>query len=640
MDVTSPSTTPDRLRWIALAALALCALLGRRHLTIDIENLAMKSGSDAAVEALREREFDTNPHILFMIAGHGGPLTTWQSALAAHPQVTAARLASEQPRVLDLAIARTPDRRYAASIQALTTLASQSLPTGYTLSSTGSAVIELAISDAMQAEQARILPLIAAALAIVLWLVYRSSLFAVVALFAPLLAVLTLEGLQGFLGIAVDPISGLLGPTLLTIGVAASVHVLERFRDQLKLTDDAFKASANTAASLRLPLALTVATTVAGFLGLATSPIPAVRRFGALAALGVTLVVVLVWCFVPWLLARYGRRAAPGQGFRRAPALTRDIFRARHAIVGATLVAGAAGLLHLGTSSVDSNPLHVLHPNDPARIAAERIADQLGGSDGFDVLLEPRAGVTPLVRNFAALQLIERIASLPGIARPTDVPRFSDAGYGLLSFLLVPSGSAARETLFAQVEATAAEAGWPGAHATGLAVGIARDSNQLVGAQRQGLGYTLIALFVVMALGFRSLPLGLLGLLPNVLPLVLIQGWRGFHSTPLSVASSMIAVVMLGLVVDDTIHWLHAFRVARGTTSQRVTVAMTRVTRPILITTLVLSVGFAMTFFGALWSTREFGQLAVATLVIALIADLVILPAFVLLLFKPSATHA
>lgn len=628
------------VRLLALAAVLALALMGRSRLSVDVENLAMKSEASTTAQALRAAEFNTDPHVLFFLTGAAEPsaqLEPWIAQLRARPEVTDVQCApGPKPGqvCLNIGVKRTADGRYAAPIQTLSDHARATHPSDVTLSIAGIAPVEIAISRAMNQEQRRILPLIAGALALILFALYRNLLFPLVALLAPLIGVLVVEGLQGALGFSVDPISALLGPTLLTIGVAASVHVLERYRDQLALSGSPLSASRATARAMRLPLALTVATTVAGFMGLSTSPIPAVRRFGWLAAIGITVAVAVTWLYAPWMLASFHRRPLRTRVWRHMGPLAQRLQRARWVIVGLTAGLACTAVVLMHDNQVDSNPLHTLKANDPTRLEAEWIAAELGGSDVFELILPPRAGALPALTTLQALALAQQLCARPALIQLTEAPKVSANGYVLLTLLLGPGGSADREALFNDLEAECAAAGWSGAQATGLAVDIARDSNRLVAAQFTGIGITVLALWIVMALGFRSLRLGLLGLIPNVLPLLLIQGWRGAHGTPMSVASSMIGVVMLGLVVDDTIHWLHAYREAKGPLLERVTVALNTVTRPILFTTLVLSVGFAMTVFGELWATREFGHLAIATLWIALVADLLLLPALVFVLFK------
>ncbi len=630
------------MRLAAMLPLLLFALLGRARVQVDVENLAMKSvGTEAEVVAdLRAQKFGQDPQMLLLLSPRAPEvlapidareLRAWIGELRARPEVLSlADYPSPNPGehcvVLGL---RTDDQgRYAEAVERLDAAARESVPPQYRIASAGVPVVEVAIAREMTAERARILPLIAGALALVLLAIYRSPVLVLGALLAPLIGVLLLEGLQGWARLAVDPVSGLLGPSILTVGVAASVHVLEAYRLALAEGRAVGAASLRAAAGLRVPFSLAVLTTIAGFLGLLTSPIPAVQRFGLLASVGIVLTISSTFLFLPSLLRRLHRPRKPRPVEPGRAALQRVLGLRRWS---GLLLAAAATLTLVGAGlmvdmRVDSDPLHVLSPDSLARRDAETVAERLGGSEVLELLLPP-GGPDGLL---ATLGLIGETVALDGIVAPAGTPRTSAGGHQLLSFLLAPGGSAGRELLFGRVERLAADAGWQGARTTGLAVRVARDSNDLVHAQRKGILITLGCLWLAMAIGFRSAWLALLGLVPNVLPLVVIQGGLGALGLPLSVASSMIGVVMLGLVVDDTIHLLHAYRKAPGGSVRRVARALQTVGRPIVITTLVLCAGFSVTVLGELGATREFGALAVATLMLALAADLLVIPALLL----------
>ncbi|MEZ5977358.1 MAG: MMPL family transporter [Planctomycetota bacterium] len=104
---------------------------------------------------------------------------------------------------------------------------------------------------------------------------------------------------------------------LLTVGVAASVHLVERHLDLIGSGTDPKRAPGTAARMLARPMVLTTATTAAGFLALSTNSIPAVRRFGWFAAFGVAVAMAWALLVVPSLLRlfvrvdRHGRRRAP-----------------------------------------------------------------------------------------------------------------------------------------------------------------------------------------------------------------------------------------------------------------------------------------------------------------------------------------
>lgn len=615
---------------LLLVPVVVAALFGRARLRVDVENLSMKSvGTEAgAAEALEREAFGNRPRILVLaeptVEVADAATDAWIAGLRAEPAVTWIEIAhpgEHHATLLAVDVRVDGEGRYAAAVDEVAERARATAPEGFELTITGHPVVEIAIAEAVARERNRVLPALVLALALVLWLVQRRAGLVAATLAGPLLAVLSLEGLQGFLGIAVDPISSLLGPSVLAVGVAAAVHVVEAY-GRLAVEHGAGAASLAVRA-LFVPMLLTLATTVTGFLGLLASPIPAVQRFGWLASIGVAITITATVLVLPSLLRLFDRRAADPSSVIRS----REPRAWRPRSIALPVFGLAAGLF-LGMNGldpeVDSDPLHVLSAEDPVRLAAEHVAEEVGGDAVFDLLLPPPGPAGPL----AAAALAVRLYGVQGVAGPAGKPAVGEGDVRRVPLLLAPASSGERAATFDRAETLAREAGWERAVASGLAVRLARDSDALVVGQREGLLATTIGLFVVMSLGFRSLRLGALGLLPNLLPVAVLQGSLGLLDRPLTVASSMIGSVMLGLIVDNTIHLLHAFRRASGSNAQRIAEALHDVERPVFLTTIVLSAGFGATLLGRLGATREFGTMAIATLVIALLADLWLLPSF------------
>ncbi len=638
----------DWLRLAALVPLFLLATYGHLGIRVDVENLAMKStGTEISeVAALRKQEFGSNPTVILLaqprvpdllVQSDELAVASWVKQVEARPEVVRVDQApspSPGSRCLSLDLLATPDGRYADTVGTFVAYAKETLPPTYKLAISGFPVVEIAIAESLSEEQERIIPQLILSLALVLALIYRHPALVVGALVAPLTGLYLLEGVQGLLGYAIDPISGLLGPTVLTVGVASSVHVLERYQHELRRLDSVELASRSAARQLRVPFLLALLTTIAGFLGLLSNPIPAVRQFGLLAPVGVLMAMGTAFLILPSLLriAHRPKRQSVVPGGRRG-SIRHALIVQRWAlpIVGLSSLLVLAGGWALRETHVDNDLLKILAKGNRVQVDTSTIAEAMGGSQTVELLLPPREhrAEHPSVGLFSMAALMGRIGQIDGIVSPAAKPQISEAGYGLLSFVMAPGGSESRAKLFDEVQNTACEAGFPGAQVTGLAVHIARDSNALVHGQSIGIIATAFGLWLVMAIGFRSAKVALLGLIPNLLPLILINGGLAQMGRPISVASSMIGTVMMGLVVDDTIHWLHAYHKTRGRTVLRVARAYAEVRRAILVTTLVLVVGFTATLGGELPPTREFGMLAISTLLIALLADLMLLPAMI-----------
>jgi predicted RND superfamily exporter protein len=150
----------------------------------------------------------------------------------------------------------------------------------------------------------------------------------------------------------------------------------------------------------------------------------------------------------------------------------------------------------------------------------------------------------------------------------------------------------------------------------------------------------LIALLLIaglMALLLRSVKLGLLSLVPNALPILLMFAVMGFAGIPLDAATSIVAGLALGIAVDDTIHYLTRFRhELRKTRSYPEALAHTTRTvgRAIVFTSVILFAGFSVLLLGTFKGTIYFGLLIGLAMAFALVGDLVLLPALLLVL-KP-----
>jgi predicted RND superfamily exporter protein len=141
---------------------------------------------------------------------------------------------------------------------------------------------------------------------------------------------------------------------------------------------------------------------------------------------------------------------------------------------------------------------------------------------------------------------------------------------------------------------------------------------------------TLILIFVL-----RSIPLGLLALIPNIFPIVFGAGFYYITGNEINVASVLIASVCLGVAVDDSIHFIFEYQKYRlgGMDTKKSIAAILTTTFPALLnTTLVIILGFGAFILGDYVPNQKFGVMSGLILAIALLADITILPAILLLI--------
>jgi predicted RND superfamily exporter protein len=167
---------------------------------------------------------------------------------------------------------------------------------------------------------------------------------------------------------------------------------------------------------------------------------------------------------------------------------------------------------------------------------------------------------------------------------------------------------------------------------TGIVPLVYKTQRQLLLSLRQSIGWAFVMIAVLMMVILRSVTAGLLAMIPNVFPLVLIFGALGWLGIKVDIGIMMTASVALGVAVDDTIHFL--FWVRRGlelghSRQSAVMLAYERCSRAMFQTTVIGGLGLAVFAFSTFTPTQQFGVLMISLLSAALVGDLLFLPAII-----------
>jgi predicted RND superfamily exporter protein len=140
----------------------------------------------------------------------------------------------------------------------------------------------------------------------------------------------------------------------------------------------------------------------------------------------------------------------------------------------------------------------------------------------------------------------------------------------------------------------------------------------------------VVSIFGLLAIGLRSLRIGLVAMVPNAIPVLIFFGLLRAGVAPLSLPTSLIGSVALGIAIDATAHYLVRYRAEReagSTPEQAVMRCNLRVGRPIAVASLMLIVGFVSVTASEFATLREFGQLSAVTMAVCALTDLLLLPA-------------
>ncbi len=528
--------------------------------------------------------------------------------------------------------------------------------------------------------------LMIAALVVVLWLLMRSVAGVVLPLLTVVIAVVWAVAWIVLAGRWMNVITTMLPPLLLAVGVADSMHFLIEYQTGLRAGNDKLSSLRTAFRELMGPMFLTSLTTAVGLLSLLVSRVQGVREFGAFGALGVAGAFVLSVSLVPivasylpesrWNLGPVAKR--PGE----APVLAAlHRFTMKH---GPAIVTVSAGLVVLGIAGAmrvkaESAFLEYFKPDARIRYDTAEIQKKLSGSITLDVILDSgsEGGINEpqFLRKIVQLQKFlesrDKVSSSQSIAdyyRDLRRAFFSNdqkeyrlpetrqeaAQYLLLYEMGAPDGdinefktfdnrttrvnarvdistSRAATELVKETKAYLAANTKPpiSSQVTGIGMLYANMEEYIRSSLVRGFSVALLAIFVIFCLQMRSLTVGTIAMIPNLVPIILCLGVMGYARIRLDSMTAMVASIAIGLAVDDSIHFVSRVQMflARGedmvSALKKTTVG---VGRALVYTSVSLSAGFASLMTGSFAGTVNFGLLCLLTIVFALIADLLLMP--------------
>jgi len=241
-----------------------------------------------------------------------------------------------------------------------------------------------------------------------------------------------------------------------------------------------------------------------------------------------------------------------------------------------------------------------------------------------------------------ALQLAVVLEVLPATIREQLIDPYADPASGemRISGRIKESGALfSREKMVQQIHQFGQGLGFSekDVQVTGMMVLFNNMLKQLFDSQTSTLAYVLLATLAMFALLVRSFNLALLGLLPNVMAAASVIAFMGYADIPLDMMTITIAAISIGIGVDDAIHYLHRFREefdATGDVREAVKRSHASIGRAMYFTSITIIAGFSVLAFSNFVPTIYFGLLTALAMLFAMLANLTILPA--LLVIHPS----
>lgn len=523
------------------------------------------------------------------------------------------------------------------------------LAAGFDVLLTGRIVIDDEFRRAGGSEMNGQIALQLVVIAAVLMLALRSVALAGALMALTMVATVLTLGIVGWAGWTLNGVSSATPAVLLGVGIATGVHVAmawqEAMRDEaIALARGETRGSRRrgaVAAAMRenaAPVALSILTTALSFLALNLAASPPFRQLGNTVAIGLGFMLVLAFTVLPLLLLLV--RSSTGEGRaameRAMGALGRLTVRGRHALVTACAVIAvlaAAGCARLTFDDVFS---HYFDERYEVRRATDLFEEKLAGTTQIYLSLPLRGTDAPE----RVTELADWLRSQPSVSvvtGPTEDPERSiDATGENARIEVVLRGVSSADTLrFAEAaEDRAVRAFGEGVIVTGLPILSARLSIESSRTMMVATALALVAISLVLLRTLGSVRLGLVSLMPNLLPMLVAFGLWGVLVGEVSFAATTVAALTFGIVVDDTVHFLLKYRRARreGLPPDAAVVrTMRRVGLALVVTSIAIGAGFATFATSGFLVNQHFGALSALTLGAALLADLLLLPPLLLL---------
>lgn len=552
---------------------------------------------------------------------------------------------------------------------------------------TGLVMMNSAFSECSARDMATLVPLMLLTLIVLTGLLLRTISGPIVTLLVIGLAVVVAMGLAGWLGIALSPTSAAAPNIILTVAVAYCVHMLATFLHEMRSGQNKHAAMIQSLRINMWPLSLSSFTTIIGFLSMNFSDAPPFRDLGNITAIGVATAFVLSVTFLPAVMMLLPVRVIPepGGGHRAMGRLAEFIIRRRIALLaGFTLVAlGLISLVPMNelndefvkyfdrrvefrratefTTEHLTGIYYVDYPLDSGESGGVSTPTFLANVEAFadwcrrqpevihvntitDIFKRlnknmhrdtPSSYRLPETRRLAAQYLLLYEMSLPygldlndQINMDKSATRVSVTLHSLSSRQVLAFEQRAQSWLHTNSPATMRV---PGSSPT---IMFAHIGQRNIKSMLRGVSLALVLISLLLIIALRSLKIGLVSLIPNLVPAAVSFGLWGLLVGRVGLSLSVVAGMTLGIIVDDTVHFLSKYVRARreygADAADAVRYAVATVGTAMWVTSVALIAGFLVLGLSAFEINSGMGVLTAIVIAVALAADLFLLPCLLL----------
>lgn len=554
----------------------------------------------------------------------------------------------------------------------------------------GSSAVTHFLKKSMIKDIQRFILLAFVTVAIFLFVMFRKISGVVIPLLIVVISLISTISIMAAFGAPIKLPTQILPSFMLAVSVGYSVHILALFYHHFRKKRNKEDAVTYSIGHSGLAVLMTAATTAGGLFSFSTSDVAPIADLGIFAGIGVLLAMVYTVMLLPALLAIVPVKIVEGKEDEKKDT-TMDRFLAKvgriatghpykilmiSTIIIALSIAGAVKI------RFSHDVLRWLPKTNPVRIATEKIDKELRGSISMEIIVDTEKEnglyepdtLNRLEETAAYLETLEvgkifagKAWSLTTILKETnkalnenrkefyaipqdkkliaqefllfensgsdDMEDFTDSQFSKARLMIkLPFEDAIAYRNFIDVVNDHFQKNYKGIKitTTGMTALLFRTVTNAIASMSKSYIYALIVITILMILLIGRLRIGLLSMVPNLAPIIIMLGVMGWFNLPMSLFTMLVGNIAIGLAVDDTIHFMHNFRrYFEETKDAKFAVMETLHTtgRAMLVTSCVLSIGFFIFMFASMNNLFHFGLLTGLTIVVALLADFFIAPA-------------
>ncbi len=562
----------------------------------------------------------------------------------------------------------------------------------------GSPVVTHFLKRTMMSDMRKFMVLAVAAVAILLFVMFRRISGVFLPLVIVILSLLSTIGIMALAGVAIKVPTQILPSFLLAVGVGTSVHILAIFYQRFQQTNDKEEAIAYALGHSGLAVVMTNVTTASGLLSFSTSEVAPVADLGIFAGIGVLLTFVNTLILLPAVLA-----IVPVAERRQNRNQSKNTFMDRflsgisHFSTTHPVPILIVSFLIVGLSIFAALQIRFSHDvlrwfpeKNQIRQATEKIDHELRGSLNLEVIID--TGRENGLYEPALLKRIDKATAYTESLELEDlfvgkawsvstilkeinqalnenrpdyyaIPQnrdlvaqefllFENSGSDDLEDVVDSQFSKARFTIkgpfkdavkynrFIDTVSSYFDDNFPEATITltGMMALLSSTISHAITSMARSYGIALVVITALMIILIGRIRIGLLSMIPNLAPILLMLGVIGATPFKMDLFTMMVASIAIGLAVDDTIHFMHNFRryyEQSGDPKQAVYETLNTTGRAMLVTTIALSIGFFIFVFASMNNLFAFGLLTAFTILMALVADYLVAPALMVLVNRP-----